>query len=67
MVSRHWAGQQINFPSRYGVNLPARDAAILAAIATHSIADLASEYGISERAIRKARQRALLRQNGGLQ
>ena len=57
MLMQHWAGQQINFPS-FRASLRERDASILEQSATRSIADLAREYGLSERAIRKVLVRA---------
>lgn len=65
----NWAGQQLTIPGDYATRRKVRDADILARMGAVSVAELAKEYGISERAVRKVYHRARARQqqarNGG--
>ena len=63
MLAAEWRGQQITFPmngQREG--RACRDADIAARMGSESVADLAREYGMTERGIRKAAHRAHARQ-----
>lgn len=61
MLANHWSGQQLTFPSNYLAQRAARDSDILARYESTGVVDLAREYGVSERAIRKAKERAEIR------
>lgn len=61
-LAEHWGGQVVNIPKNHFYRLAKRELEIMAAFNGHNFADLAREYGMTMRGIRKLVSRAIVRQ-----
>lgn len=61
-LAEHWGGQVVNIPKDHFYKLSKRELEIMAAFNGHNFADLAREYGMTTRGIRKLVARAIVRQ-----
>lgn len=64
MLAKHWGGQVVSIPADHAYFRRRRDAEILARLTAANVGELAREFGIGERGLRKAAERARLRQRG---